>query len=178
MLPLGAESSASKPLQAALRRHINKSREGGPSSASPGRGREGGAATPETPLPGPHPHPQPAPLRLPCQPGSKLRGPGPSSHAPLSLLLPRQPRLPSLPRPLPPARFSDRPVAGSHGPRLRGRGEGPSGLAGRTPGTAHSWPSLSPAHGSLYCRPALLYNRPGPGVGEGSQSPRDRQAAA
>lgn len=62
-LPLCAESSASKPLQAALRRHINKSREGGPSRQSLGRGREGGAATPETPLPGP-PQPQPAPPRL------------------------------------------------------------------------------------------------------------------
>ena len=99
-------------------------------------------------------------------------------HTPLSLVLPRQPRLPSLSRPLPPARFSDRPVAGSHGPGLRGSGEGPGGLVGRTPGTAHPWPSLPPARSSLYRRPALLYNRPGPGVGEGIQNPRDRQAAA
>lgn len=62
-LPLRAESSASEPLQATLRRHINKSREGGPSCLSLGRGRERGAATPETPLPGP-PNPQRAPPRL------------------------------------------------------------------------------------------------------------------
>ena len=99
-------------------------------------------------------------------------------HTPLSLLLPRQPRLPSLPRPLPPARFSDRPVAGCHGPGLRGSGKGPGGLAGRTLSTAHPWPSLPSARRSLYRCPALLYNRPGPGVGEGSRSPRDRQAAA
>lgn len=174
-LPLCAESSASKPLQAALRRHINKSREGGPSRQSLGRGREGGAATPETPLPGP-PQPQPAPPRLlpawfqPSWPRPFLTRP--------SLLLPRQPRLPSLPRPLPPARFSDRPVAGCHGPGLRGSGKGPGGLAGRTLSTAHPWPSLPSARRSLYRCPALLYNRPGPGVGEGSRSPRDRQAAA
>lgn len=70
------------------------------------------------------------------------------THTPLSLLLPRQPRFPSLPRPLPPARFSDRPVAGSHGPGLSGSGEGAGGPARWTPGAAHPWPSLPPACGS------------------------------
>lgn len=159
-----------------MRRHINKSREGGPSQQSLGRGREGGAATPETPLPGPPPTAARA-SSSPASPVPTFVAPA-LPHTPLSLLLPRQPRLPSLPRPLPPARFSDRPVAGSHGPGLRGSGKGPGGLAGWTLGTAHPWPSLPPARRSLSRCPALLYNRPGPGVGEGSRSPRDRQAAA
>lgn len=100
------------------------------------------------------------------------------THTPLSLLLPRQPRLPSLPRPLPPARCSDRPVAGSHGPGLRGSAEGPGGRAERTPALPIPGLACLPPVGPLYRRPALLYNRPGPGVGEGDQSPRDPQAAA
>lgn len=91
-------------------------------------------------------------------------------HTPLSLL-PRQPRLPSLPRPLPPARFSDRPVAGCHGPGLRGSSKGPGGLAGRTLGTAHPWPSLPPARRSLYRCPALYITVPGQGWGRGAGVP-------
>lgn len=89
------------------------------------------------------------------------------THTPLSLLLPRQPRLPSFPRPLPPARCSDRPVAGSHGPGLGGSAEKPGGRAERTPALPIPGLACLPPVGPLYRRPALLYNRPGPGVGEG-----------
>lgn len=143
-LPLRAEGSAYEPLQAALRRHINKSRREAPLARLWGGDGKGERLPQRHPCLGPLPPPAGAPSPLPC-PVPTFVAPA-LPHTPLSLL-PRQPRLPSLLRPLPPARFSDRPVAGSHGPGLRGGREGPDGLAGQTPGVAHPWPSLPPTRG-------------------------------
>lgn len=168
-LPLLVEGSASEQLQAALRRHINKSREGGPSCLSLGRGRKGGSTTPETPLPGPL-YPQPELPRL-----------LPARFPPLWLrpLLTR-PSLSSSPASLasPPFPGPSHPLASLTG-RLQaatapGSEAAVNELAARQGGRpVLPIPGLAclPPVGPVYRRPALLYNSRAEGGGGGLEPP-------
>lgn len=175
-LPLRAEGSAYEPLQAALRRHINKSRREAPLARLWGGDGKGERLPQRHPCLEPPPHPQPA---LPCLllapfqpswPRPFLTRPSLSSPASLA-----SPPFPGPSHPL--ASLTGRlPAATAPGSEAAVKGRAAwqgRRLALPTPGLA-----CRPPVGPLYRRPALLYNRPGPGVGEGNQRPRDRQAAA
>lgn len=140
-----------------------------------GRGRKGERLLPRRPCPRPSPPARAsrsAARRTPTSAAAAL------PHTPLSLLLPRQPRLPSPFGPSHPLASLTGRLPAVAAPGSEAAGKGRTAWQGGHPALPTAGLDCRPPTGPIYHLPALLYNRPGPGRGGGEWSPRGRQAAA